>query len=61
MATPIEALEAARKCIWSGGDSLATVAIIDEALATLQGEDAVERVRSLHVGFGASTRAQSPP
>lgn len=43
MTTPKEALEAARKCIWSGGNSLATVAIIDEALASLQGEDAVER------------------
>jgi len=44
MTTPKEALEAARKCIWSGGDTLTTIAIIDEALASLQGEDAVERV-----------------
>lgn len=44
MTTPKQALEAARKCIWSGGDSLATVAIIDEALASIQGEDAVERM-----------------
>jgi len=49
MTTPKEALEAARKCIWSGGDSLATVAIIDEALAFLQGEDAVERVARIRL------------